>query len=320
MSGIAIMTSGGDSAGMNPGIKRFIEYSFERDLKPWVIYDGLEGLIDDNIQPATHAIAGGIIYKGGTVIRSARSKRFFDPAMRQRAFENLKAKGIERLVVLGGDGSFRALDVFYREHGVPFAGVPSTIDNDIFGTDYCLGVDTALNVIREAIDGVRDTASSFKRAFVIETMGRDCGYLALVSALTSGAEICLIPELAYDLESMKKRFKAEIAQGRTYIIAIVAEGVKFAPQLTEWLEGEIGMESRLTTLGHIQRGGSPTVYDRRMAFEFVTCAIDGLLEGRDESVVVYKDAHMGYESIERVASGSYTINPMLLRMGEKLTR
>lgn len=318
--GIAIMTSGGDSAGMNPGVKRFVEYSLEKGLKPFLIYDGLEGMIDNNIKEATHADVAGIIYKGGTVIRSARSKRFFDKAFRQQAYNNLKSHGIEKLVVLGGDGSFRALDVFYKDFGVPFAGVPATIDNDIFGTDYCLGADTALNVIRQSIDEIRDTASSFKRAFVIETMGRDCGYLALVSALTSGAEICLIPELPYDLESLKKRFKKEVSEGRTYIIAIVAEGVKFSQGLTEWLENEIGMESRLTSLGHIQRGGSPSVFDRLMAFEFVTFAIDGLLTGRTGDVVCYKDSKMGYRAIEEVAGGKYQINPMYLEAGRKLTR
>ena len=320
MSGIAVMTSGGDSAGMNPGVKQFVEHSLERGQKPYLIYDGLEGMIDNRIKPASHKDVSGIIYKGGTIIRSARSKRFFDKSFRQQAFDNLKSHGIDKLVVFGGDGSFRALDVFYSDFGVPFVGIPATIDNDIFGTDYCLGADTALNIIRQAIDDVRDTASSFKRAFVIETMGRDCGYLALVSALTSGAEICLIPELPYDLESLGKRFKKEVQAGRTYIIAIVAEGVKFSRQLTEWLETEIGMESRLTTLGHIQRGGSPTVHDRLMGYEFATLAVDGLLEGRSGEVVCFKASKMVYKPIAEVTSGKYTINPMHLEAAKKLVR
>ncbi|MDR2639697.1 MAG: 6-phosphofructokinase [Helicobacteraceae bacterium] len=320
MSAIAVMTSGGDSAGMNPGVKQFVEHSLEKGLKPYLIYDGLEGMIDNRIKPAAHRDVSGIIYKGGTIIRSSRSKRFFDKQWRQRAYDNLRSHDIDKLVVFGGDGSFRALDVFYRDFGVPFIGIPATIDNDIFGTDYCLGADTALNIIRQAIDDVRDTASSFKRAFVIETMGRDCGYLALVSALTSGAEICLIPELPYDLDSLGRRFKREVQAGRTYIIAIVAEGVKFASQLTEWLEDEIGMESRLTTLGHIQRGGSPTVHDRLMGFEFATLAIDGLLEGRSGEVVCYKNSKMIYKSIAEIAGGKYQINPLHLEAGKKLTR
>ncbi|GHV07527.1 ATP-dependent 6-phosphofructokinase [Campylobacterota bacterium] len=320
MSGIAVMTSGGDSAGMNPGIKQFVEHSLERGLKPYLIYDGLEGMIDNRIKPASHRDVSGIIYKGGTIIRSSRSKRFFDKSFRQKAFDNLKSHGIDKLVVFGGDGSFRALDVFFNDFGVPFIGIPATIDNDIYGTDYCLGADTALNIIRQAIDDVRDTASSFKRAFVIETMGRDCGYLALVSALTSGAEICLIPELPYDLDSLGRRFKKEVQSGRTYIIAIVAEGVKFANELTEWLETEIGMESRLTTLGHIQRGGSPTVHDRLMGLEFATLAINGLLEGRSGEVVCFKASKMVYKPIAEVSSGKYQINSLHLEAGKKLAQ
>ncbi|MDR2905764.1 MAG: 6-phosphofructokinase [Helicobacteraceae bacterium] len=320
MGGIAVMTSGGDSAGMNPGVKQFVEHCLERGQRPFLIYDGLEGMIDNRIKPASHRDVSGIIYKGGTIIRSSRSKRFFDKNFRQKAFDNLCNHGIDKLVVFGGDGSFRALNVFYGDFNIPFIGIPATIDNDIYGTDYCLGADTALNIIRQAIDDVRDTASSFKRAFVIETMGRDCGYLALVSALTSGAEICLIPELEYDLESLGRRFKKEVQAGRTYIIAIVAEGVKFAHQLTEWLENEIGMESRLTTLGHIQRGGSPTVHDRLMGFEFATLAVDGLLEGRSGEVVCYKASKMIYTPISEITSGKYKINQLHLKAGVKLTR
>lgn len=318
--GIAIMTSGGDCAGMNPGIKRFVEYSIEKGLTPYLIYDGLEGMIDDHIIPATHANVAGIIYKGGTILRSSRSKRFFEPKYRQQAYDNLKARGIDQLVVLGGDGSFRALDVFYREFGIPFAGVPATIDNDIFGTDYCLGVDTALNVIRKATDEIRDTASSSKRAFVIETMGRDCGYLALISALTSGAEICLIPELDYDLDSLKERFRREVAAGRHYMLAIVAEGVKIAPQLTQWLEQEVGIEARLTVLGHTQRGGSPTVLDRLRAFEFVTVAIDALLADCQDNVVFYQNCQMSTRPITEVVGRKSTISPLYLNAGRKLTR
>lgn len=314
------MTSGGDCAGMNPGIKRFVEYSIEKGLKPYLIYDGLEGMIDNRIVPATHANVAGIIYKGGTVLRSSRSKRFYEKQYRQQAYDNLKAQGISMLVVLGGDGSVRALDVFYREFGIAFAGIPATIDNDIFGTDYCLGVDTALNVIRSTTDEIRDTASSSRRAFVIETMGRDCGYLALISALTSGAEICLIPELPYDLDSLKRRFRKEVADGRTYMIAIVSEGVDFAPQLTKWLSDEVGMDARMSILGHTQRGGSPTVMDRLRAFEFVTVAIDSLLAGNKDGVVFYQNCQMSTRPIAEVVSGKGGISPLYLEEGRKLTR
>jgi 6-phosphofructokinase 1 len=154
------------------------------------------------------------MHKGGTVLRSSRSAQFFDITYRQIAYQNLCLHGIEKLIVIGGDGSFRALNQFYSDFKVPFAGIPATIDNDIAGTDYCLGVDTALNVIRQSIDSIRDTASSFSRAFVVEVMGRHCGYLALTSALACGAEICLIPELEYNLDAIGARISAEIAEGR----------------------------------------------------------------------------------------------------------
>ena len=305
---IAIMCSGGDAAGMNPAIKEFIEYSLKLSLEPYMIYDGLEGLIDDNIVKATREDAGGIASRGGTIIRSSRSKRFFDIEYRKIAFENLKKRGIDKLVVLGGDGSFRAMKQFYHDFGINFVGIPTTIDNDIFGTDYCLGVDTALNIIRNCIDDIKDTAYSFRRAFVVEVMGRDCGYLAAVSALTSGAEMCLIPEIEYDLDYLKKKFVKEFADGRTYLIAIVAEGVHMTDEIVNWLKDEIGIDSRATVLGHLQRGGRPTVQDRLMAFEFVKLAVNKLLRPVDENnVVVYKNAKFDFVSIDYINSQKYTL-------------
>lgn len=317
--GFAIMCSGGDAAGMNPAIKRFVEYVDELGYQPWLIYDGLEGLIDDRIEKAKFSDISGIIHRGGTVIRTSRSKRFFEYEWRKVAYDNLMRKGINKLVVLGGDGSFRALNQFYHDFDIPFAGVPSTIDNDIYGTEYCLGVDTALNVIRTSIDEIRDTAYSFKRAFVVEVMGRDCGYLALISALTSGAEALLIPELDYDLVAMEERFRRQLHEGRGYFIAVVAEGVKKSHEMVELFE-RIGVESRLTVLGHIQRGGSPTITDRLMAFEFTTAAVDALVAGHVNSVVVYRNGVYDYVTIEEINAQKYQIDPDLLALGAKLTR
>jgi len=318
---IAIMCSGGDAAGMNPAVKQFVEYSFELGLKPYLIYDGLEGLIDNDIKEATHERVGGIIHRGGTVIRSSRSKRFFDIEFRKQAYENLKSRGIDKLVVLGGDGSFRAMRQFYHDFGINFVGIPTTIDNDIFGTDYCLGVDTALNVIRSSIDDIRDTAASFKRAFVIETMGRDCGYLALVSALTSGAEMLVIPEMENDFDSLKKKFKQQIKEGRSYILAIVAEGSGKTDEVCEWFKSDIGMDSRASTIGHIQRGGSPSVFDRLIAFEFAKLSIDKLmLKADDKNVIVYKESKFDFVSIDYINSQKYQIKPDLIKLAEKMTR
>lgn len=319
MSNIAILCSGGDVSGMNPAIKHFVEYSLQHKMTPYFVYDGFEGLIDNKIYPASYSDVAGIINRGGTKIRSARSKRFMETKFRSQAKSNLQSHNIDKLVVLGGDGSFRGMEKFYKETGIAFAGVPSTIDNDITGTDYCLGVDTALGIINGALDAIRDTASSFKRAFVIEAMGRDCGYLTLVSALTSGAELCLIPEVAYDLDKFEKDFKKQRDAGRTYFIAVVSEGIKqSAQEISDWFEEKVGIESRVTILGHIQRGGNPSTRDRLMAYRFVTHAINGLLQDRKDSVICYNDSHFNYKSINDVANQTYELDPELLKLAHNI--
>jgi len=310
---IAILCSGGDVSGMNPALKRFVEYAKEEQLTPYFVYDGYEGLIDNNIKEASYCDVAGIITRGGTKIGSARSQRFMKKEYRQIAKENLDKLDIDMLIVLGGDGSFRGLDIFYKETGIKFCGIPSTIDNDINGTDYCLGVDSALNIIKSSIDAIRDTASSFKRAFVIETMGRDCGYLALVTHLTSGSELCLIPEIPHNLHEYEDKFKSEVANGRRYFIAIVSEGIEEDSQeIATWFEKKIGIESRVSILGHIQRGGNPTVKDRLMAYKFIVNAIDGLLEGREESVICYEEQGFNFKSIQEVTSKTKVLDKELL--------
>lgn len=318
---IAIMCSGGDCSGMNPAIKKFVDYCYDKKSQPYFIYDGFEGMIDGDIKKADYKGVAGIIHLGGTIIRTSRSKRFYDHQQRKIAFENLKKHNIEKIIVLGGDGSFKAMNIFADEFNISFVGVPSTIDNDIYGTDYCLGVDTSLNIIKEALDDIRDTSSSFKRAFVIETMGRECGYLALISAITSGAEVCIIPEIEYDLKSIEKRLKLEIENGRRYILAVVAEGSKVTQKIAKWLEDDIKIETRVAILGHIQRGGSPSVYDRLTAFEFITYSVDKLLSSNLEtSVIVYKDSKFNFLPVDRVTQNSYEINPKLLSLASKLSK
>ena len=318
---IAIMCSGGDCSGMNPAIKTFVEYAFNHNIQPYFIYDGLEGLIDGEIKEATHNDVAGINHIGGTIIRTSRSKRFYEKEFREQAYKNLEKKGIKKIIVLGGDGSFTALDIFSREFDISFVGIPSTIDNDIAGTDYCLGVDTSLNVIRHALDEIRDTSSSFKRAFVVETMGRNCGYLALISALTSGAEVCIIPELVYDLDSIKQRLEKEIKEGRSYILAIVAEGCNNTQDIADFFEDELKIESRIQVLGHIQRGGNPSVHDRLMAYEFVTYAFKELL--KDEllnHVIAYKDAKFTFIDVHTLNQHKHEIKPELLDLASILSK
>jgi 6-phosphofructokinase 1 len=276
-------------------------------------------LIDDHIFAADRERTSGILQRGGTVLRSSRSKRFFEYQYRQQAFENLKRRGIGQMIVIGGDGSFSAMNQFYHDFEIPFAGIPATIDNDIPGTEYCLGVDTALNQIRQAVDSIRDTASSFSRAFVIEVMGRHCGYLAMVSALACGAEVCLIPEIAYDLDRIGERLKQEKADGRRYVLAIVAEGTRMSDHLTRWLGETLGMDSRLTVLGHVQRGGSPSVYDRIMAYKFSVAAVESLRSGRTNAVMTFSSGTFGYVPIETVASCRYSIDADLLKLCSPLS-
>lgn len=318
MSKIAILCSGGDVSGMNPAIKRFVEYSYAKGLCPYFVYGGFEGLIDNEIRQAHYADVSGIIHRGGTKIYSARSKRFHEKEFREIAAKNLHNLGIDKLVILGGDGSFRGIDIFFQEHGISFCGIPSTIDNDINGTQYCLGVDTALNVIKMATDNIRDTASSFKRAFVIEVMGRGCGYLALVSALTSGAEMCLIPELPYSLDALKERYLKEVKQGRNYFIAIISEALNNSQEISTWFEEEIGFESRVTILGHIQRGGNPTVRERLMAYQFSTYAIDALSSGKSNSIICYNNGAFEFKHIDEVNSKPYEIDKNLIALGKSL--
>lgn len=315
-SKIAILCSGGDVSGMNPALKRFVEYAFAKGLQPYFVRNGYEGLIDNLIIPADYRDVTGIITRGGTKIGSARSARFKEASYRAIAAENLRSHGIDKLIVMGGDGSFRGMERFYHESGIAFCGIPSTIDNDINGTDYCLGVDTALGVIRDAIDQIRDTASSFRRAFIIETMGRDCGYLALITAITSGAEMCLIPEIPIDINEYKGCFKAQVAKGRDYFIAIVSEALD-SDKVAKWFEDELGFESRVTVLGHIQRGGNPSVYDRLMAYKFVTYALDALLEGNNHSIICYNKSHFNFKTIDEVALNPYQLDEELLSLGRE---
>ncbi len=320
MNSIAIMCSGGDSSGMNPAIKKFVEYSYDKGLSPYCIYDGLEGLIDGNIKKASRKDISGIIHLGGTIIRTSRSKRFYEYSNRKLAYDNLKKYNINKLIVLGGDGSFKAMDIFSQEFDISFVGIPSTIDNDIYGTDYCIGVDTSLNIIRDALDDIRDTSSSLNRAFVVETMGRDSGYLALISALTSGAEMCIIPEIEYELDSLKLRLEKEIKDGRNYIIAVVSEATKDTQKIKNWIQADLKFEVREMVLGHIQRGGSPSVYDRLMAFEFISYAIDRLDDRDINEIIVYKNAKFKFLPIGEVVSKVYQIDPKLLKLVSKLTR
>ena len=312
---LAVMCSGGDAPGMNAAVKKFVDYAFDKGEEPYLVYDGLEGLIDGKIKRADYRDVAGILHRGGSIIRSSRSKRFYEYEYRRQAYENLKKFDIDGLVVLGGDGSFRAMDRFSEDFPVNFVGIPTTIDNDIYGTEYCLGVDTALNTIRDALDKIYDTASTFNRAFVVEVMGRDCGYLAAISAISSGAEICIIPEVDFVLPTIEEKLVREVANGRRYVLAIVAEGTKMTQKVAEWLEKRIGFDTRVTILGHIQRGGVPTTFDRMMGFEFAVHAVEHLCRTKESNkVVVWNKGQFGLMDIDTVVSNKNQVNPHHLAM------
>ncbi len=312
---IAIMCSGGDAPGMNPAVKRFVDYTYLKGKTPYFIYNGLEGLIDNDIKKASFKDVSGILHKGGSIIGSSRSKRWYEKRYREVAYKNLKKRAIESIIVLGGDGSFRAMDIFCKEFDIKFVGIPTTIDNDIAKTEYCLGVDTALNVIRDASDKIRDTASTFKRGFVIEIMGRNCGYLCATSAIACGAELCLIPEVDLNLNLAKKILLKQIENGRNYVLCFVAEGTKKSDYMVEWMEKNLGLETRKSVLGYIQRGGNPTVFERLMAFKFVVRAVDILLRGEKSNVVIgYKEGKFLELDIEDVAGKKYQISRHILDM------
>ena len=317
---IAIMCSGGDSCGMNPAIKSFVDYAYEKGLEPYFIYEGFEGLIDNKIKKAKHKDVAGILHLAGTIIKTSRSKRFYEKEFRQKAYENLQKNNITKLIVLGGNGSFNALKVFSQEFDISIIGIPATIDNDIYESSYSLGVDTALNIIKNALDDIRNTSSSSKRAFVVETMGRDFGYLAAISAITSGAEICLIPEMKIDYESLKTKLKNEIKQGRDYILALVSEGTKQTKELSSWIEQNLEMQTRVLVLGHLQRGGNPSVFERLMANEFVVYSIDKLLEGKTQSAIVYKNSKFKFIDIQTISNKKQILNKMIIKQLEKMVK
>ena len=317
---IAIMCSGGDSCGMNPAIKSFVDYCYEKQEEPYFIYEGFEGLIDNKIKKAKHKDVAGILHLGGTIIKTSRSKRFFEKKYRQKAYENLKSHEIDKIIVLGGNGSFEGLHVFAQEFEISFVGIPATIDNDIYGSDYALGVDTALNVIKSALDDIRDTSASIRKAFVVETMGRDCGYLAAISAITSGAEICVIPELKTDFDSLEKKLKNELKHGREYILAVVSEGSKQTSDLVSWISDKLKIETRSIVLGHIQRGGNPTVFERLMANEVVIYSVDKLLEEKTQTVIVYKNSKFKFIDIKKISNKKQKINKKILEQLGKMTK
>lgn len=280
---IAVLTSGGDAPGMNTCIRAVVRTALYNGCDVFGIRDGYEGLLRNDMALLEAREVGGIIQRGGTILGTARSDEFRTEAGQAKGMQILKSHNIDALVVIGGDGSMRGARALVKL-GLPVVGVPATIDNDMWGTNMAIGVDTALNTISDAIDKLRDTASSHRRAFLIETMGRNCGYLAVMAGVIGGAEVVLIPEAPVTIEEVAAKVEDAYKRGKTHSIVIVSEGANvLTTELASALEQmDVGFSTRITILGHIQRGGRPTAFDRLLASRMGVTAVDALLAGQTD--------------------------------------
>ncbi|MCM3637155.1 6-phosphofructokinase [Sporosarcina luteola] len=279
MKKIGVLTSGGDAPGMNAAVRAVVRKAIHDGFEIAGVFNGYQGLIQGKIELLQLGSVGDIIQRGGTILRSARSPEFMTEEGRNEAVRQLKAHHIDGLVVIGGDGSFRGAFELVKM-GIPCVCVPATIDNDINGTEFTIGFDSALNTVIDAIDKIRDTATSHERTFIIEVMGRDAGDLALWSGLAGGAETILIPEEGYDMDEIVRRLKSGTGRGKKHSIIVVAEGVMSGSALADLLKENAGIETRVSVLGHIQRGGSPSARDRVIASQYGARAVEVLSEGR----------------------------------------
>ncbi len=320
---IAVMTSGGDAPGMNAAIRSVVRTSAYYRTECIGIYRGYQGLIEGDFTPLTARSVNNIIQKGGTMLKSARSKEFMTKEGRQIAYENLKEKGIEGLVVIGGDGSFTGGVVFNQEYDFPVIGIPGTIDNDIYGTSHTLGYDTALNTAMDAIDKIRDTASSHSRLFFVEVMGRDAGFIALNAGVGAGAEEILIPEEDLGLERMLESLKKSKRSGKSSSIVVVAEGDKSGKnvyELANYVEENLEeYEVRVSVLGHMQRGGSPTCFDRVLASRLGVKAVELLIDGKTNLMVGLQNNEVVATDLEKAIKGINNIDMDLLRVSDIMT-
>ncbi|MHC1740225.1 MAG: 6-phosphofructokinase [Anaerolineaceae bacterium] len=312
---IGVMTSGGDAPGMNPFIRAVVRTAAANNIRVLGIEEGYEGLIHGKFRELGVRDVGGILQRGGTILQTARSKEFREPSGQREAIRQMNNAGMDAVIVAGGDGSLHGAQML-EQKGFPVMGVPASIDNDIYGTDMCIGVDTALNTIVSAIDKIRDTASSHNRAFLIETMGRESGYLAVQAGIVSGAELVLIPESQIPPEAVARTIEAAYRRGKTHAIIVVAEGYK--PHTTElgtMIDAmEIGFTTRVTILGHVQRGGSPTAFDRLLATRFGVKAVEYLLNGLSNVMVGLNGVDITPIPIDDVIANTKKVSDEYLHM------
>jgi 6-phosphofructokinase 1 len=318
MKKIAVFTSGGDAPGMNACIRAVVRGAIYHGIEVCGIRRGYNGMISGDIFGMTSQSVSNIVQRGGTVLKSARSKEFMTPEGRKKAYENLMSNGIEGLVAIGGNGTFTGAEVFYNEYQIPTVGCPGTIDNDLYGTDYTIGFDTAVNTSLEAIDKIRDTADSHDRIFFIEVMGRDSGYIAIQSGIGGGAEIVMVPETHTPLKKVVSTLNEGWTRSKSSSIVVVAEGDEegHAAEIAEKIKEQVGdkLDIRVTTLGHIQRGGSPTAYDRILASRMGLAAVEGLMKGHKNVMAGIVNNDLLYTPFIDTIKKQKPIHDDLLRM------
>ncbi len=317
---IAVLTSGGDAPGMNACIRATVRRALNRGLSISGVRKGYEGLIDNDFVELKSSDVSNIIQRGGTILHSARSERFHAVEGRKSAAANLEKHEVDGLVVIGGDGSFRGADALATEYSIPVVGVPATIDNDLWGTDLTIGFDTAVNTALDAIDKVRDTAAAHDRLFIVEVMGRSAGFIALEVGVGTGAEAVLIPETPTDLEAICSKVKDRVSRGRTSNILVVAEGDEAgnAFEIARKIEDLSGLKSRITVLGHVQRGGSPTTADRVLASKLGWAAVDALLDGVWPCMVGEISSEITHIPLQESWTKRKQLDPLLLTLSENL--
>jgi 6-phosphofructokinase 1 len=308
---IGVLTSGGDAPGMNAAVRAVVRTGIYHGLEVYGIMRGYNGMVDNDIFRMEGKSVANIIQRGGTILKTSRCKEFFTPEGRKKAYENLKKFGINGLVIIGGDGSFRGAQTFSNEYDIPCVGLPGTIDKDIAGTDFTIGFDTAVNTAVEAIDKIRDTADAHDRLFIIEVMGRDAGYIALHSGIATGAESVLIPERKTDIEAIIKQLAEKERRHKLVNLIVVAEGDNFggANEVGKIITERLPMQDvRVCILGHIQRGGSPSCFDRLIASRMGYSAVECLLEGRHNVFVGIVNNRMHYTPLNEAVKKKQRIN------------
>ena len=314
---IGVLTSGGDAPGMNAAIRAVVRTATYNGLEAFGIMRGFMGMIDDDIVPMPSRSVANIIQRGGTILKTARCKEFYEPQGREKAYKNLKKLGIDGLVIIGGDGSFRGADLFSREFDIPCIGLPGTIDKDIAGTDFTIGFDTAVNTAVEAIDKIRDTADAHDRLFIIEVMGRDAGYIALHSGIATGAETVLIPERKTDVEEIVRSLQEKERRKKLVNIIVVAEGEDFGGgnEVAKFIAERMpNADTRVCILGHIQRGGSPSCLDRLIASRMGYSAVESLMIGRHNVMVGILNNRMYYTPLEKAVKAKQKLSDDWLKI------